>query len=139
MSPPIRVASFNVNGIRARLPVLLTWLQKEAPEVVCLQETKVQDSEFPREDLEGLGFMDVFRLHVAEGGLYTFWDYRVPSVLAGEWAGGLITSGLQSLWPGGLNGHGLTWSSEDLRGRQITSHSGGVPTRLNPGNRVADL
>jgi exonuclease III len=82
MSQPFRVASFNVNGIRARLPLLLNWLQKEAPEVVCLQETKVQDSEFPREDLEGLGFVDVFRLHLAEGGHYTFWDYRVPNALA---------------------------------------------------------
>ncbi len=41
--------------------MLLDWLQKEAPEVVCLQETKVQDTEFPRGDLEGLGFMCAFR------------------------------------------------------------------------------
>ena len=61
MSSPFRVASFNVNGIRARLPVLLTWLQKEAPEVVCLQETKVQDIEFPLEALEGVGFTCAFR------------------------------------------------------------------------------
>jgi exodeoxyribonuclease-3 len=61
MSTLFRVVSFNVNGIRARLPVLLSWLEKEAPEVVCLQETKVQDTEFPRESLEGLGFMCAFR------------------------------------------------------------------------------
>jgi exodeoxyribonuclease-3 len=61
MSTLFRVASFNVNGIRARLPVLLSWLKKEAPEVVCFQETKVQDTEFPRESLEGLGFMCAFR------------------------------------------------------------------------------
>ncbi len=53
MSTSFRVASFNVNGIRARLSVLMSWLQEEMPEVICLQETKVQDSEFPR---EGLGF-----------------------------------------------------------------------------------
>jgi len=61
MSTLFRVASFNVNGIRARLPVLLSWLEKEAPEVVCLQETKVQDTEFPREGMEGLDFMCAFR------------------------------------------------------------------------------
>jgi exodeoxyribonuclease-3 len=61
MSTSFRVASFNVNGIRARLPFLLSWLQEEMPDVVCLQETKVQDSEFPREVLEGLGFTCAFR------------------------------------------------------------------------------
>jgi exonuclease III len=40
MGRSLRVASFNVNGIRARLPLLLNWLQKEEPDVVCLQETK---------------------------------------------------------------------------------------------------
>lgn len=56
-----RVASFNVNGIRARLPLLLEWLKQEGPEVVCLQETKVQDSEFPREALEELGYSCCYR------------------------------------------------------------------------------
>jgi exodeoxyribonuclease-3 len=61
MSTSFRVASFNVNGIRARLSSLLSWLQEEEPEVVCLQETKVQDGEFPREALEGLGYSCAFR------------------------------------------------------------------------------
>ncbi|MBW2123149.1 MAG: endonuclease/exonuclease/phosphatase family protein, partial [Deltaproteobacteria bacterium] len=56
-----RVASFNVNGIRARLPLLLDWLGREAPEVVCLQETKVLDGEFPRKPLEALGYGLLFR------------------------------------------------------------------------------
>jgi exodeoxyribonuclease-3 len=61
MNPLLRVASFNVNGIRARLPLLVSWLQGEAPEVVCLQETKVQDAEFPREALETLGYGCAYR------------------------------------------------------------------------------
>jgi exodeoxyribonuclease-3 len=61
MEKPLRVASFNVNGIRARLSLLLRWLQEEKPEVVCLQETKVQDNEFPREALEDLGYLCAFR------------------------------------------------------------------------------
>lgn len=61
MSQLLRVASFNVNGIRARLPLLLSWLRQDAPEVVCLQETKVQDPEFPQEPLEELGYRSLFR------------------------------------------------------------------------------
>jgi exodeoxyribonuclease-3 len=57
----LRVASFNVNGIRARLPLILNWLDKEKPEIVCLQETKVQDKDFPREALESLGYVCYFR------------------------------------------------------------------------------
>jgi len=61
MSEFIRVASFNVNGIRARLPSLVAWLQEARPDVACLQETKVQDVEFPREPLEAQGYQCVFR------------------------------------------------------------------------------
>jgi exodeoxyribonuclease-3 len=55
------VASFNVNGIRARLSLLSTWLKQASPEVVCLQETKVQDTEFPEAPLEQLGYRCHFR------------------------------------------------------------------------------
>ena len=61
MSRLLRVASFNVNGIRARLPLLVSWLRDRGPEVVCLQETKVQDTDFPLEALEELGYGCVFR------------------------------------------------------------------------------
>ena len=47
--------------MRARLSVLMTWLQQAGPEVVCLQETKVQDREFPQAELEKLGYQCVFR------------------------------------------------------------------------------
>jgi len=61
MGSRFRVASYNVNGIRARLPVLLGWLEEKGPEVVCLQETKVQDQDFPRELLEKSGYQCVYR------------------------------------------------------------------------------
>jgi len=61
MSPVLRVASFNVNGIRARLPLLLNWLKHQRLEVVCLQETKVQDGEFPQAALGRLGYRSLFR------------------------------------------------------------------------------
>jgi exodeoxyribonuclease-3 len=61
MTTHLRVASFNVNGIRARFPSLVAWLQEVRPDLVCLQETKVQDAEFPRAPLEALGYQCAFR------------------------------------------------------------------------------
>jgi len=43
----MKIATYNVNSIRRRLPIVLDWLSTHQPDVFCLQETKVQDSEFP--------------------------------------------------------------------------------------------
>ncbi|MEW5910986.1 MAG: exodeoxyribonuclease III [Thermodesulfobacteriota bacterium] len=51
------LATFNVNGIRARLPLLLDWLAARTPSVVCLQETKVTDADFPRQALTETGYV----------------------------------------------------------------------------------
>lgn len=50
------VATFNVNSVRARLPVLLRWLEQSGPDVVALQETKAEDAVFPRSEIEALGY-----------------------------------------------------------------------------------
>lgn len=50
------IATWNVNSVRARLPRLLTWLAAKQPDIVCLQETKVVDEEFPFAELEELGY-----------------------------------------------------------------------------------
>lgn len=50
------VATFNVNSIRARVPVVLSWLESAQPDVVFLQETKVEDAKFPYKELEGCGY-----------------------------------------------------------------------------------
>lgn len=52
----MKIASWNVNSIRARLLRVLPWLSENAPDVLCLQETKVEDALFPREDIERLGY-----------------------------------------------------------------------------------
>jgi exodeoxyribonuclease III len=52
----MRIATWNVNSVRARLERLLPWLEERAPDVVCLQETKCQDHQFPREPIEDLGY-----------------------------------------------------------------------------------
>ena len=43
----MKIATFNANGIRARLPILLEWIETHHPDVLCIQETKVQDPDFP--------------------------------------------------------------------------------------------
>ncbi len=52
----MKIASFNINGIKARLPRLLEWLREAAPDVAILQEIKSLDANFPREPLEELGY-----------------------------------------------------------------------------------
>jgi exodeoxyribonuclease-3 len=52
----MRIATWNVNSVRARLDRLLPWLVEQKPEVVCLQETKCVDEQFPREPIEELGY-----------------------------------------------------------------------------------
>ena len=52
----MRIASYNLNGIRARLPRLLEWLEREKPEVVCLQELKCADESLPIADIEAAGY-----------------------------------------------------------------------------------
>ena len=50
------IASWNVNSIRARLQNVLNWIQLKKPDVLLLQETKVQDHDFPKESFEDLGY-----------------------------------------------------------------------------------
>ena len=52
----MRIASWNVNSVRTRLEQVLTWLEQEQPEVLCLQETKVSDELFPAEAFAALGY-----------------------------------------------------------------------------------
>jgi exodeoxyribonuclease-3 len=52
----MRIATWNVNSVRARLPRILPWLEEKRPDVVMLQETKCQDVQFPREPIEDLGY-----------------------------------------------------------------------------------
>jgi len=52
----MKIASFNINGVRARIEPLLRWLKETAPDVACLQEIKSLDAAFPREMIEDLGY-----------------------------------------------------------------------------------
>jgi exodeoxyribonuclease-3 len=57
----MKIATFNVNSIRKRLPIVLDWLQEHRPDALCLQETKVQDSEFPADAFREAGYHSTFR------------------------------------------------------------------------------
>ena len=52
----MKIASFNINGVKARLPALLDWLREAEPDVVALQEIKSTDDQFPRLEIEELGY-----------------------------------------------------------------------------------
>jgi len=52
----MKLATWNINSIRRRLPLLVEWLERHQPDVMCLQETKVQDSDFPAEAIRALGY-----------------------------------------------------------------------------------
>ena len=52
----LKIATYNVNGIRTRLAHLLAWLEKEAPDVACLQELKASDDMFPIDEIHAAGY-----------------------------------------------------------------------------------
>ena len=72
---PTTVATWNVNSVKARMPHLLEWLATAAPDVVLLQETKCVNEEFPRLELESLGW------HLALRGQKTYNGVAVLSRL----------------------------------------------------------
>jgi len=56
-----RIATLNANSIRVRLPQILAWMDDHQADVVCVQETKVQDEDFPLAEIEAAGYQAVFR------------------------------------------------------------------------------
>ncbi len=52
----MRIATWNVNSLAARIPRVLEWLSAVRPDVLCLQETKMSDAQFPHAELSGLGY-----------------------------------------------------------------------------------
>jgi exodeoxyribonuclease-3 len=62
----MRIASWNVNSLRVRLPQVLDWLAAASPDVLALQETKLQDGQFPHAELRAAGY------HAAYSGQKTY-------------------------------------------------------------------
>ena len=57
----MKIATYNVNSIRQRLSLVLEWITAHKPDVMCLQETKVQDQDFPAEAIRSAGYHPSYR------------------------------------------------------------------------------
>jgi exodeoxyribonuclease-3 len=118
----MRIATWNVNSVLARLPRLLEWLEQAAPDVVCLQETKVGPDAFPADAITELGY------EIAQNG-------------EGRWNGVAIVSkaGLADVAPG-LPGDPGFPDEKTLEARTIAATCG--PVRLRsvyvPNGRTPD-
>src|SRR6185295_11725802 len=56
----MKLATWNVNSLNVRLPQLVDWLAQAQPDIVCLQELKLEDQKFPRSELEAAGYQSAF-------------------------------------------------------------------------------
>jgi exodeoxyribonuclease III len=56
----MKVATWNVNSLKVRLPQVLAWLRQHEPDALCLQETKLEDSKFPEQDIRAAGYHAVY-------------------------------------------------------------------------------
>ncbi len=56
-----RIATYNVNSIRSRLHIVIPWIKANRPDVFCMQETKVDDEDFPTGDFEEAGYQVIFK------------------------------------------------------------------------------
>jgi exodeoxyribonuclease-3 len=65
----MKLATFNVNGIGSRLPNLLAWLERESPDIACLQELKAPDQRFPAHDLRRLGYEAIWQGQISWNGV----------------------------------------------------------------------
>jgi exodeoxyribonuclease-3 len=57
----VKLATFNANSVRMRQKAIVEWLKAQQPDILCLQETKVQDHDFPRQPFEEAGYIVNFR------------------------------------------------------------------------------
>src|SRR5476651_407916 len=56
----MRVATWNVNSLKVRLPQVLAWLEAQQPDVLCVQETKLEDAKFPAQEIRAAGYHVLF-------------------------------------------------------------------------------
>jgi exodeoxyribonuclease III len=98
------IATYNVNGVNGRLPVLLRWLNERRPDIVCLQELKAPEEKFPAKDIEKAGYQAI-------------------------WHGQKSWNGVAILARGALpveTRRGLPGDPEDQHSRYIEAEAGGI-------------
>lgn len=74
----MRIATFNVNGIAARLPALLQWLEETQPDVVCLQELKAPQEKFPVDAINAAGYQAIWHGQKSWNGVAILARGRLP-------------------------------------------------------------
>jgi exodeoxyribonuclease III len=79
----VKIATLNVNSIRKRMPIVLEWLKKNNPDVMCLQETKVVDADFPLQPLVDAGYHVTYRGMKSYNGVATLTKEKPERVLYG--------------------------------------------------------
>ena len=66
------IATFNANSIRTRLDIVKDWLSEKSPDILCVQETKVQDKDFPLLSFDGLGYNVIYKGQKSYNGVAIF-------------------------------------------------------------------
>jgi len=74
----MKIATYNVNGVNGRLPVLLRWLEKAQPDIVCLQELKAPQERFPQAELKKAGYGAIWHGQKAWNGVAILAKGSVP-------------------------------------------------------------
>ncbi|MBN1440517.1 MAG: exodeoxyribonuclease III [Anaerolineales bacterium] len=84
----MKIATFNCNSVRMRIDQIVRWLKRERPDILCLQETKVQDSDFPQAAFDKAGYYVVFRGQKAYAGVAVVSREETSDILFGIDDGG---------------------------------------------------
>lgn len=79
----MKIATFNINGINGRLPLLLKWLKEAKPDVVCLQELKAPDDRFPEAALKKAGYHAIWHGQKAWNGVAILSKDKIAEVRRG--------------------------------------------------------
>jgi exodeoxyribonuclease-3 len=77
----MKIATFNANSVRSRLDIILAWLARQEPDILCVQETKVQDADFPADAFTQAGYHVAFRGQKAYNGVAVV-SREVPKTVA---------------------------------------------------------
>jgi len=79
----MKLATWNVNSLKVRLPQLLGWMAQARPDVVCLQETKLEDAKFPAREIEAAGYQAAFAGQKTYNGVAILSRHGVSEVSTG--------------------------------------------------------
>jgi len=80
----VKIAAWNVNSLKVRLPHLLDWLAEQQPDALCLQELKLEDHNFPRAEIEAAGYQVAFSGQKTYNGVALLARQPIADVVCGN-------------------------------------------------------